>query len=129
MRVLLDTNAFLWLQTSRSRFAAETLAMLSASDTERLLSSASSWEIAIKHALGKIALPTPPSEFVPDQMRTGRLTGLPVEHAHALHVATLPAHHRDPFDRVLIAQAQLEGLRILTSDRRFEPYDVEVIWI
>lgn len=92
-----------------------------------LLSAASSWEIAIKYALGRLPLPEPPGEYVPDRMRTSGVIPLPVEHSHALGVATLPLHHGDPFDRLLIAQAQAEAIPILTADREFDSYDVEVL--
>jgi PIN domain nuclease of toxin-antitoxin system len=95
--------------------------------TTRLLSSASSWEIAIKHALGKLPLPEGPAAYVPEAMRRLVVEGLVVEHAHALAVAGLPAHHRDPFDRLLVAQAQQLGLPILSADPALAAYDVELL--
>jgi len=92
-----------------------------------LLSAASSWEISIKYALGRLSLPEPPEALVPDRMRRTGVDALPVQHSHALRVASLPKHHDDPFDRLLVAQAQLESLPILTSDRIFNRYAVEVI--
>ncbi|HEV2669689.1 MAG TPA: type II toxin-antitoxin system VapC family toxin, partial [Gemmatimonadales bacterium] len=80
--------------------------------------------IAIKHALGKLKLPGEPAELVPAWMTRTGVTPLAVLHRHALHVATLPPHHRDPFDRMLVAQAQLEQLAILTADRQFARYEV-----
>lgn len=126
MRLLLDTQAWLWMQVSPERFNATALGLISDSATELLLSAASSWEMSIKYALGKLPLPTPPADYVPDRMRTSGVAGIPVTHRHALHVALLSPHHRDPFDRLLISQAQLDGLTILTSDRMFERYDVPV---
>jgi PIN domain nuclease of toxin-antitoxin system len=94
---------------------------------EILLSAASAWEIAIKCAIGKLDLPGEPATVVPEWMvRTG-VVPLPVQHSHALRVASLPAHHSDPFDRLLVAQAQLEDVPILTADRSFRKYDVKVI--
>jgi PIN domain nuclease of toxin-antitoxin system len=93
-----------------------------------LLSAASSWEMSIKYALGKLPLPRPPAEYVPDRMRVNGVLGIPVTHRHALHVAQLPRHHGDPFDRVLIAQAQLDDLTILTANRVFDRYEVPVQW-
>jgi PIN domain nuclease of toxin-antitoxin system len=93
-----------------------------------LLSAVSSWEIAIKYAIGKLTLPELPEIFVPKRIARDSLTSLPVEHVHALRVAALPPHHTDPFDRLLVAQAQIEHLPILTVDRQLEPYDVELIW-
>jgi PIN domain nuclease of toxin-antitoxin system len=91
------------------------------------LSAVSSWEIVIKHAIGRLDLPAPPETLIPEQMRRSGVAGLPVEHAHALRVGALPAHHRDPFDRLLIAQAQIESLAILTTDPVFGRYAVEVV--
>ncbi len=95
--------------------------------TPALLSAASSWEIAIKFALGKLALPESPETYVPDRMRSSGVTALAVEHTHALRVAELERHHRDPFDRLLVAQAQIENLTIMTSDTVFARYDVQTL--
>lgn len=126
MRILLDTQCWLWMQVSPERFSPSALIQIENPGNELLLSAASSWEIAIKVGLGKLSLPLPPADYVPDRLMSSGVTGLPVDHSHALHVATLPAHHRDPFDRLLIAQAQLEGLTILTADREFSQYDVQL---
>ena len=91
------------------------------------LSAASSWEIAVKFALGKLPLPEPPEAFVPKRLARDRITPLAVEHVHALRVSALPLHHRDPFDRLLVAQAQVEEMPILTVDPAFSMYDVEVL--
>ena len=128
MRWLLDTQSWLWMQVCPERFSPEVTELLRDAETELLLSAASSWEIAIKYGLGKLPLPAPPSEYVPSRMATSGVVPLPVRHSHALHVATLPSHHRDPFDRLLIAQAQVEKLSILTCDRQFASYDVDVRW-
>lgn len=116
------------MQASPRRFTPQALALLEDPENELLLSAASSWEIAIKHALGKLVLPIPPTEYVPSRMTTSGVKGLAIEHSHALQVATLPRHHRDPFDRLLIVQAQIEKLQILTADRQFQPYEVEIRW-
>ena len=128
MRILLDTQTWLWMQVGPDRLNDDALTLLEDPDQELLLSAASSWEIAIKVALGKLALPTAPAVYVPDRMRSSGVAGLPVTHPHALAVAALPRHHRDPFDRLLVAQAQLEDLTLLTADRVFESYDVSVRW-
>lgn len=116
------------MQVSPGRFSRASLALIDDPESELVLSAASSWEIAIKYALGRLPLPDPPSVYVPDRMATSGVAPLPVEHTHALHVATLPPHHRDPFDRLLIAQAQILGMRILTADDAFGPYDIEIKW-
>lgn len=126
MRVLLDTQSWLWMQVSPERLNEKALALVDDPDVRLLLSAASSWEISIKYALGKLPLPLPPAEYVPDRLRTSGVSGIPITHRHTLHVARLPPHHRDPFDRVLIAQAQLDDLTILTADRVFDQYDVTV---
>jgi PIN domain nuclease of toxin-antitoxin system len=101
--------------------------LVASGKNELFLSAASAWEIAIKHGLKKIALPAPPAEVVPAWMETTAVTPLPVLHRHALHVASLPRHHRDPFDRLLIAQAIIEDLPLLTADRAFARYEVELL--
>lgn len=124
MRFLLDTHCWLWLQVSPARFSAETLEMLSDVRNELLLSAASAWEIAIKHALGKLPLPAAPEDYVPSRMLASGTTALPVLPIHALRVASLPPHHRDPFDRLLVSQAQHEKLTLVTADDAFNAYDV-----
>lgn len=91
------------------------------------LSAASAWEIAIKHALGKLRLPEAPVSYVPARVAALGVLALPIDHRHALHVASLPPHHRDPFDRMLVAQAQIEELPIMTADPVFSSYDVTAI--
>lgn len=91
-------------------------------------SAASSWEIAIKYSLGKLLLPEAPDIFVSPRLIRDGITPLPIEHIHVLHVASLPWHHRDPFDRLLISQAQMHRMPILTVDRQLNAYDVELLW-
>jgi PIN domain nuclease of toxin-antitoxin system len=127
MRYLLDTHVWLLLQADPDRLAAAVRAQLAEPSARLLLSAASSWEIAIKFALGKLPLPEPPESYVPSRMRHDGVDALPVSHVHALHVATLPHHHGDPFDRILVAQAQLEDLPLVTRDPLVEQYDVATI--
>ncbi len=127
MRLLLDTGCWLWMQAAPERFSPDRLALLESPQTELFLSAASSWEIAIKYALGRLPLPEPPAIYVPDRMTSSGVAALPVEHAHALRVAELPPHHRDPFDRLLVAQAQLEKLPLLTADPLLAQYEVEIL--
>jgi PIN domain nuclease of toxin-antitoxin system len=127
LRILIDTQCWLWMQSEPARFREPTRQLLLDPANTLLLSAASSWEIAIKYALGKLPLPVAPAEYVPTRMRLSGTTGLPVEHVHALHVATLPAHHRDPFDRLLVAQAQLESVPILTADAALADYAVTLL--
>ncbi len=125
MRLLLDTHCWLWMLTAPERFGATALAVVEDGSNQLLFSAASAWEIAIKHALGKLALPEPPERYVPERMHDSGVTGLPVVHRHALRVAALPPHHRDPFDRMLVAQAQVEDVALLTADPVFGRYDIE----
>ena len=127
MSYLLDTHVWLWLLGEPDRIRPDLLAELRDGRTRLLLSAASSWEIAIKWAIGRLPLPDAPATYVPVRMQRSGVEGLPVEHTHALRVATLPNLHRDPFDRLLIAQAQVEGLTIVTVDAAFDGYDVPVV--
>lgn len=126
MRILLDTQVWLWMTEAPDRLSPAARRIVSASGTERYLSAATAWEIAIKYRLGKLKMPGDPATIVPEWMDRTATAALSVSHRHGLHVASLPLHHRDPFDRLLIAQAQLEDLTILTADRHFERYDVTV---
>jgi PIN domain nuclease of toxin-antitoxin system len=128
MRILLDTHCWLWWITTPERLSAKVLQLLAEGRNELFFSAASSWEIAIKYALGKLPLPEKPEKFIPSRLARDAITPLPIHHIHALHVASLPPHHRDPFDRLLISQAQLEGLPIVTVDKQFENYEIEIIW-
>jgi len=126
--LLLDTPCWLWMQASPERFSARARAMLDDADNVLLLSPVSAWEISSKYALGRLTLPIPPEEYVPSRMKSSGVDALPLQHSHALQVASLPWHHQDPFDRLLIAQAQVEGLSIMSADRRFAHYDVALEW-
>lgn len=103
------------------------LEQLADPSSERYLSSASAWEIAIKYALGKLPLPEDPVVYVPDRMRVSGFRELVIANADALAVARLPPHHRDPFDRLLVAQAQRHGLTLVTADATIERYDVPLM--
>lgn len=127
MRLLLDTQVWLWMHLQPGRLRPEVRDMFVDPASTLLLSAASSWEIAIKYALGKLPLPEPPHDYVPARMHRDGVDGLPVSHGHALHVATLPRHHGDPFDRLLVAQAQLEDVPLVTADPHIARYDVAVI--
>lgn len=129
MRILLDTHCWLWMQTSPEKLSEKARDLLTDPESQLYLSAASSWEIGIKWALGKLPLPAPPIEYVPRNMERHGVRGLAVEHRHTLHTTSLPHHHRDPFDRLLIAQAQLERFALMTVDRVFADYDgVDFVW-
>jgi PIN domain nuclease of toxin-antitoxin system len=126
-RYLIDTHVWLWMQSDPDRLCDEAHAIVQDSRNSILLSAASAWEIAIKYRLGKLQLPEPPAAYVPDRMRRSGTSPLAVDHAHALRTAELPDHHQDPFDRVLVAQAQLLDLTIITADDQLSAYDVAVV--
>lgn len=126
-RYLVDTQIWLWMQSDPGRLRGETRALIEDVRNTLLFSAASSWEIAIKYRLGKLPLPEPPGVYVPDRMRRSGTSPLPVDHAHTLRTAELPDHHRDPFDRLLVAQAQLLELTIITADAQLSAYDVALI--
>lgn len=127
MKLLLDTCAWLWWNGAEDRLGPAARALIADPETEVILSSVVSWEVAIKHARGRLVLPTSPGALLEVSLREDSMSPLAIEHAHALLSAELPPHHADPFDRLLIAQAQVERLPILTSDAQLRRYDVEVI--
>ena len=127
MKILLDTHCWLWLCVNPERFSAKTIARLTGPGTERLLSAASVWEIVIKFQLGKLSLPVHPRDFVPSRLEITQTSVLEISVAHVLRIADLPDHHRDPFDRVIIAQAVVGNIPLLTADRVFSAYEVELL--
>ncbi len=128
MRLLLDTHALLFWLLDSARLSDRARAAFRDAENELLWSAASSWEVSIKYALGRIELAKAPGEFFPELLRRQRIGSLPIEHEHAFRVTALPPHHRDPFDRLLVAQAQVERIPILSRDPAFQDYDVDVIW-
>jgi len=125
MKYLLDTSIFLWALGAEHKLNQKARELLSSSAAELYLSAASSWEIAIKFALGALALPKPPSQFIPNAIGSLAIRSLDITHFHSLMAGELPAHHRDPFDRMLIAQARMENMVLLTADRAFLKYEVK----
>jgi PIN domain nuclease of toxin-antitoxin system len=115
------------MAASPERLSARARSLVELGQNELYLSAASSWEIALKYALGKLQLPEPPARYVPSRLDKLRVLPLSIDHRHALHVATLPPHHRDPFDRLIVAQAQLEDLPVLTADPQLDSYDITVL--
>jgi len=128
MRILLDTECWLWSLAAPERLNARAQSLITDRANTLYLSAASSWEIAIKYEIGKLPLPEPPETYVPSRMLAQGIEALPIEHTHALRVASLPRHHRDPFDRLLVAQAEVEGISLLTADRLIRKYKVSLIW-
>lgn len=121
--LLLDSHVLLWYLDTVPELSAQIRTRI---DTEPqvLVSVASVWELRIKQALGKLTMP----DDMEAQLTAARFDVLPITLAHALAAGALPPHHRDPFDRMLVAQARLEGLTLVTHDARLRPYDVPVLW-
>ncbi len=127
-RLLLDTHALLWFVFDDPRMTDAAAARVEDPDVEKLLSVASIWEIAIKHQLGKLALGVGFRAFVDTHIMGVQLTPVAIDLPHLVRYSTLPLHHRDPFDRLLIAQAAVLDVPILTADRKFSAYPVSVLW-
>ncbi len=128
MRLLLDTCTFLWEATNPRRVPDSIRKLFTDPDNELYLSAVSSWEIAVKHSQGRLPLPAPPEKFIPDSRRAYGLESLPLDEETVLHVGRLPKLHADPFDRMLICQAIVHGLAILTPDPLITQYPVRVLW-
>jgi PIN domain nuclease of toxin-antitoxin system len=128
VRLLLDTNVFLWLQTVPERVIDERR-LLEDEANDALVSAVTAWEIAIKYALKKLPLPEPPERYVPDAIRALGAEAVAIEHRHALAVADLPRLHRDPFDRLLIAQAIALHATLITTDRRLTAYPADTLLV
>jgi PIN domain nuclease of toxin-antitoxin system len=122
-RLLLDTHVFLWWQADSGKLERAARAAIAGAELV-FVSAASAWEAAIKAALGRLRLPASIEEGV---VNSG-FQKLPIAFAHAEAAAALPPHHTDPFDRMLVAQARIEGLALVTHDRRLAPYGVEIVW-
>lgn len=128
LKILLDTHIFLWAFLEKEKLSRKVIdELLENTDVEKYFSPASSWEISIKHAKGRLFLPDPPQVFVPVRMIAADIKPLPISHTDTLKVGNLPDVHKDPFDRLLIAQAQTHDLTILSDDEMFEHYSVKLI--
>jgi PIN domain nuclease of toxin-antitoxin system len=128
MRALLDTHTFLWWIDNDRRLPTRVRTLMGDGSNVLMFSAASGWEIAIKARLGKLQLPDDIVSFLTDQLVQNHVTVLSIYLSHTLHVYTLPPLHRDPFDRLLVAQSQLEQLPIVTADPRIQQYSVQTIW-
>ena len=127
MTLLLDTHAFLWFVTGDRRLSRKARRAVEAADSELLISTASVWEVAIKASLGRLTLPTSIHHYFDDKVAAGFII-LPIEWVHAAKVAELPFHHRDPFDRLIIAQGLVEGIPIVSGDPEFKSYGARIVW-
>lgn len=128
MRVLLDTHAFIWWDGAPQQLGAQARSACFDSGNELVLSAASVWEMQIKVMLGKLALQKPLRQLIEDQVRQNGLIVLPIVLEHVLRLEGLPPHHKDPFDRLLVAQALTEGWPVVSHDPALAQYPVTVIW-
>jgi PIN domain nuclease of toxin-antitoxin system len=128
MKLLLDTATFLWWITDSEWLSDQARRLIGDGENEVWFSAVSSWEIVIKAGLRRVRLPEKVEQFLPEQVAINGFQVLPVHLRHTLKVATLPPLHRDPFDRLLVAQALIEELTIVTSDRQMAKYSAPIVW-
>jgi PIN domain nuclease of toxin-antitoxin system len=128
MRFLIDTHWWLWMFFAPERLNEGALGLIVSGENTVLFSAVSAAEIGVKAGIGKLHLSGPAKEFVESGIEDSGVKPMPLYIHHGLRVAGLPLHHRDPFDRLLIAQAQAEGLPLMTADSTIAKYDVEIIW-
>lgn len=127
MRVLLDTHVWLWMWSEPERLRNEARTIVEDPATQLNVSAVSAWEISTKHAAGRLRLPTSAHEWLSDRRHRRDVIDLPITFEHAIQAGTLPPHHRDPFDRMLVAQAQIERLVLLSADPKIADYEVEAL--
>lgn len=128
MKYLLDTHVFLWWISDHAGLSIAARTIIQNPSNIIYLSAASCWEIAIKIGIGRLELPDDPAKFIPEQLAVNHFSGLPIHLSHAFEVQSLPKLHKDPFDRMLVAQARIEALTVLTGDPMITRYDVPSIW-
>jgi PIN domain nuclease of toxin-antitoxin system len=128
MRALLDTSSFLWFVAGSDSLSIKARDLIVDINNDLFLSVASLWEIAIKISIGKLKLLRSFEQIIPAQLEENFINILPIELNHLSQIIELPFHHRDPFDRLIIAQGMTEGLPVISSDASFQMYPVEVIW-
>lgn len=128
MDLLLDTHTFIWSYEEPGKLSQKALQELSDPANNLLLSVVSIWEIQIKIQLGKFKFDDPLSKVIAEQRQVNGIKVVPIETAHAMYLENLPFHHKDPFDRMLIAQAIVEDLTIVSNDRHFSNYGVKLLW-
>lgn len=128
MNILFDTHCWLWWLVEPEKLSQTAIATIQNNQNQLYLSVASIWEIGIKYKLGKLDLPISPEILIPQQMQIDKISSLSISVAHALNASILPSYHKDPFDRMLIAQSQLESMTIINNDSMFNSYNVQVLW-
>lgn len=128
MRILLDTHALLWLVTEDTRLSETAKSLFLDGKNDLFLSAVTGFEITVKFSLGKLKLAESPRQFIENRLKKNHIIALPITLPHTYRLANLPFHHRDPFDRLLVAQALEETIPILTADSWLSTYGVECIW-
>jgi PIN domain nuclease of toxin-antitoxin system len=128
MKILLDTHAFIWWDSDLSKLSPRALAVCQDSSNSLMLSIASVWEMQIKLQLGKLKLKLPLADIIASQQQTNGIQLLPIALSHVLELENLAHHHKDPFDRLLIAQAIIEGATVISNDPEFPKYQADLIW-
>jgi PIN domain nuclease of toxin-antitoxin system len=128
MKALLDTHTFLWWNLDAEQLSEQVHTFIGDGRNEIFFSAASGWEIAIKYTKGRLELPEPPDVFIPNRLTLHRFVPLPIQLSHTMQVYKLPDIHQDPFDRLLVAQSQMENLPLLTADPEIGRYEVQTIW-
>ncbi len=128
MKYLLDTHTFIWWDSNQARLSAAALALCADKSNILWLSLVSIWELQIKIQLNKLSCRLPLADLITDQQQTNDIELLPIETTHIFALDTLPLHHKDPFDRLLIAQAQVEGATLISNDPWFDNYAIPRVW-
>ena len=128
MRAIVDTHVLLWFLLDHPRRSPQGASVLEDGDNELYVSAATAYEIGIKATSGRLVIPEPAASFVPSRLAANGLSPLAIELSHAVRASQLPRIHGDPWDRILVAQAQIEGIPIVTGDPAIGQYDVETIW-
>jgi len=128
MQYLLDTHVLIWWITSDKRLSAKASTLIKSRRNTLFWSAASSWEVSIKYALGRLVFDSSPNDLFSLELGKNNITSLPITNEHAFMAGQLPLHHKDPFDRMLIAQALYESLGIISNDHAMRLYDVDVYW-
>jgi PIN domain nuclease of toxin-antitoxin system len=128
MKLLLDTHVFIWWDSEPAKLSKKVLSLCRDPGNTLLLSVASAWEMQIKMHLGKMKLDVPLQKIISEQRKNNGLHIIPVELEHVLALQSLPAHHKDPFDRLLIAQTQAENAVLVSKDKAFTRYQIDLVW-
>ena len=128
MKLLLDTCTFLWIVTADDHLSTRARDLVVDGSNEVFLSAVSTWEVAVKHTLGRLPLPEPPERYIPRLRQDHGIDSLPLEEETTLYLGRLPVLHRDPFDRMLVCQAIVHGMALLTPDEDVTQYPVRTLW-